>query len=202
MFHKYQGHLFELGDKKAVTTKLKELFDKSDDEVKKWLDEFLEAIELDKYINSQDFKFLKLGYRFTHTMRKFDNGIIDIAMFLIDKNGKKITQGYSQIVDGVLDNIFDVTIQKHDVSTAMYQFVDKVGFNKIVGLYSGRGSLNVNYIEFMETYNKTGNKIEAALNTPAGKALKKALKNEFLPNENKIIIDEIAQKVSVEWVKK
>jgi hypothetical protein len=67
-FMKYQDELFELGDKNEVKAKLKELFDKSDSEIKKWLDEFLEATELDKYINSQDFKFLKLGYRFTHTM--------------------------------------------------------------------------------------------------------------------------------------
>ena len=39
---KYQGHLFELGNKKAVTTKLKEIFDKTDSEVKKWLDDALE----------------------------------------------------------------------------------------------------------------------------------------------------------------
>jgi hypothetical protein len=168
----------------------------------KGFDEYMEMVakrlELDEFINSQNFRFRELGYRFTHSFRKTIEGTIDITMYLIDKNGNKLIQGYSTIVNDVLENVFEVTIQKSDVSTAMYQFLNRIGFKKVIGLYNGSGSLSVNYIEFMKNFKVTNDKVKAAFSTPAGKALNKALDNNFFPK--KVIIDDNNKKVIVEWI--
>ncbi|AWM13591.1 hypothetical protein DI487_06760 [Flavobacterium sediminis] len=151
--------------------------------------------ELDDLINN-------LSYKFSHKIRKSLDGVIDISMYVIDPYEKKIIQGYSSINNGILENVFEVTLQKHDISTAMYKFLDQIGFDKVRGLYSGRGSLNTNYIEFMKVYNTTRDKTKAAFATPAGKALNKALNNKFIPNEKEIIIDENTKAIIIEWIKK
>ncbi|WP_277013419.1 hypothetical protein [Flavobacterium lindanitolerans] len=73
----------------------------------------------------------------------------------------------------------------------------KIGFNNVRRLYSENGSLNVNYDEFMKVYKKI-----AALATPAGKALNKALDNKFKPDINNIIIREDIKKVIINWIRK
>jgi hypothetical protein len=84
----------------------------------------------------------------------------------------------------------------------MYNFLDKIGFNNVRGSYSGNGSLNVNYDEFMKAYKATNDKEIAALATPAGKALNKALDNKFKPDINNIIIREDIKKVIINWIRK
>ena len=183
---KYQGELFELGDKKAVTTKLKEIFEKSEDAVKKHLDGLVEAAKLDRYINSQDFKFLKLGYRFKHTFKIAKDGSKEIFHYLLDKEGRELWQGLSTISEeGVVFNIFEVTIQQQEVSTAIYKLLDKIGFKKIEGSY-GSGSLGTNFQEFMKVYVVTNDAVKAAYATPAGKALNKALDNRFKTTKIKV----------------
>lgn len=50
-FIKYQDELFELGDKKAVNAKLKEIFDKTEDEVRKHLDEIKKLAKHRIFVN-------------------------------------------------------------------------------------------------------------------------------------------------------
>ncbi|MEZ0007467.1 hypothetical protein ABH942_002848 [Flavobacterium sp. 28YEA47A] len=192
-------------DKTEIERYLKELFSntqKTINETKSYLDDWADSKKLDDFINSKKFKFRELGYRFTHTLKKGKDGLIDISMFLTDKKGDKFWQGYSTISNGFLENVFDVTIQKQDISTAMYNFLDKIGFNNVRGSYSGNGSLNVNYDEFMKVYKATNNKEIAAFATPAGKALNKALDNKFKPDINNIIIREDIKKVIINWIRK
>ncbi len=171
----------------------------SDDVAKKYLDELIETKKLDDYINNQNFKFRKLGYKFTHGLSIAKDGTKEINLYLINKNGERLWQGLSTISkDGVLFNIFEVTIQQQEVSTAMYKLLDKIGFIKTEASY-GSGSLGTNYKEFMKVYdNILDNKVEAVFSTPAGKALNKALENKFKPID--IIITE--KKVKLYWVKK
>jgi hypothetical protein len=99
--------------------------------------------------------------------------------------------------DGVLFNMFDVSIQQQEVSTAMYKLLDKIKFEKIEASY-GSGALGTNYAEFMNVYQISKNPIEASLATPAGKALNKALDGKFKPVD--IVITE--HKVKLFWIKK
>ena len=187
------------GTQKEIDELAEKLKKMSDKEAKKYLNDLLKSKKIDEFINSQNFKFRKLGYSFTHSFNIAKDGIMEINLYLINKNGDKLWQGLSTISkDGTLFNIFEVTIQKQDVSTAMYKFLDKIGFSKVEASY-GSGSLGTNYNEFMKVYNKTlDNKVEAAFATPAGKALNKALDNRFKPVD--IIITE--KKVKLFWIKK
>ena len=145
----------------------------------KYLDGLLEKF-LDDFINSQNFAFRKLAYVFSHTLTIAKDGTKEIYHYLII-NGQKKLQGFSTISkEGVLFNVFDVTEQQKEISTAMYKLLDKIGFEKIEGSY-GSGSLGTNYKEFMKVYNITKDAEAAAFATPAGKALNKALDNKFKP---------------------
>lgn len=188
------------GTKKEVEAIADKLKGMSDDVAKKYLDELIETKKLDDYINNQNFKFRKLGYKFTHTFKRAKDGVLEINHYLKDLNGDRFWQGSSTISkDGVLFNVFEVKVQKVEVSTAMYKLLDKYGFVKVEAHY-GSGSLGTNYKEFMKVYNKIlDNRVEAAFATPGGKALNKALSNKFIPDN--IIIRE-NDKIELFWIKK
>ena len=56
--------------------------------------------------------------------------------------------------DGLLSNVFEVTIQKQEISTAMYKLLEKIEFKEVEGLYLANGTYKTNYIEFMNTFIK------------------------------------------------
>ncbi|MDR6968494.1 hypothetical protein J2X31_002517 [Flavobacterium arsenatis] len=188
------------GTRKEIDDLAKKLDELSEEAGKKYLDDLLEQKKLDDFINSQNFKFRKLGYIYSHFIRKSKDGVLEINHYLKSNKGELYWQGMSTISkDGVLFNVFEVTLQQHDVSTAMYKLLDKYGFSKIEAHY-GSGSLGTNYKEFMKIYSiEKDNRIEAALATPAGKALNKALNNKFTPTN--IIIKE-NDKIELFWIKK
>lgn len=162
-----------------------------------YLDELTHS-SFDDEINAKDFKFRKLGYKFAHDFFIAKDGVKEITHYLINRNGEKLWQGMSTITkDGVLFNMFDVSIQQQEVSTAMYKLLDKIKFEKIEASY-GSGALGTNYAEFMNVYQVSKNPIEAALATPAGKALNKALDGKFKPVD--IVITD--HKVKLFWIKK
>jgi len=162
-----------------------------------YLDELVHK-SFDDEINAKDFKFRKLGYKFAHDFTIAKDGVKEITHYLISSNGEKLWQGMSTISkDGVLFNMFDVSIQQQEVSTAMYKLLDKIKFEKIEASY-GSGALGTNYAEFMKVYEVSKNPTEAVLATPAGKALNKALEGKFKPVD--IVITE--HKVKLFWIKK
>ena len=141
---------------------------------------------------------IKLGYTFTHTIRKAKDGILEVNHYLKNENGEIFLQGFSTITkEGVLFNVFDVTVQQQEVSTAMYTLLEKIGFVKVEAQY-GSGSLGTNYAKFMEVFEKTNDKVLAAKETPAGKALNKVFNNQFDPTEIKIE----KNKIYLFWVRK
>ncbi|MDR2234706.1 MAG: hypothetical protein LBE92_01155 [Chryseobacterium sp.] len=192
----YKGFTVFRGSKKEVATFARELEEMGEEAAIKYLDELL-GKSLDDYINSQGFKFLKLGYKFSHSF-SIKNGVKDITHYLVNESGEKLWQGISIIEKGVLENVFEVSIQGQDVSTAMYKLLDKIGFEKIIGSYYGGGTLNTNYKVFIEVYEETADKILSAKSTPAGKALIKALGKDVEPTN--IVIDKTNKKVIVEWL--
>ncbi|WP_374444285.1 hypothetical protein [Epilithonimonas sp.] len=176
---------------------------------KKWGElkgeELIEELEettqksLDDFINAQNFAFRKLGYLYTHSLSVAKDGTKEIFHYLFDKTGEKLWQGMSIISkDGLLSNVFEVTIQKQEISTAMYKLLEKIEFKEVKGLYLANGTYKTNYIEFMKTYTATGDKTAAALSTPAGKALNKVFNNIFIPSDIEIIEN---SKVIVKWKK-
>jgi len=187
------------GTQKEIDELAKKLDELSEEAGKKYLDDLLEQKKLDDFINSQNFKFRKLGYIFKHEIYHAKDGTKEINLYLINKNGEKLWQGLSTISkEGTLFNIFEVSLQQQEVSTAMYKLLDKIGFVKVEASY-GSGSLGTNYNEFMKVYNNNiDNRVEAAFATPAGKAINKALDNRFKPVD--IIITE--KKVKLLWIEK
>lgn len=200
----YAGEKIAEGDTKHLKAVLGDIFPYAakDIDILKYLNELVESRKLDDYINSLKFKFNELGYRFTHTKKVAKDGVLDITMYLFDNNGQKLFQGLSEISKGKLSNYFDVTIQKNEVSTAMYKLLDRIGFEKVEGVYIGGGSISTNYDEFMKVYLKTNDAYQAAYNTPAGKALNNALDNSFKPDIDNIIIDDVNEKIILTWIKK
>lgn len=193
----YKGFVVFRGSKKAVAKFVKELDEMGEEAAVKYLDNLL-GKSLDDYINAQNFRFLKLGYKFSHSFTVAKDGVKEITHYLINKSGEKLWQGISTISDeGILFNMFEVSIQQQDVSTAMYKLLDKIGFEKIEASY-GSGSLGTNFKEFMKVYNVSNNAVEAAYSTPAGKAIVKSLGNKYKPID--IVITE--NKVKMYWIKK
>ena len=168
----------------------------------KLIEELEEATQksLDDFINAQNFAFRKLGYSFTHSLTIAKDGTKDILHYLVDKEGNKFLQGISTISkEGLLSNVFEVTIQQQEISTAMYKLLEKIGVDEVEGVYLAKGTYSTNYVEFMKTFESTGNKIDAALNTPAGKSLNKVFNNSFRPYE---ILIEKKEKIIVKWKRK
>nr|WP_314494650.1 hypothetical protein [uncultured Chryseobacterium sp.] len=184
------------GTAKEVAELAKKLENMSKEAAEKYLDDLLEKY-LDDYINSQNFAFRKLGYIYNHTFNIAQDGTKEIYHYLII-NGEKKVQGFSTISkDGVLFNVFEVTEQQKEISTAMYKLLDKIGFEKVEASY-GSGSLGTNYKEFMKVYNISHDAEAAAFATPAGKGLNKALDNKFKPVDIVITTDN----VKMYWIKK
>ena len=77
-----------------------------------------------------------IGYVFTHTRHLAIDGSTDLFHYLIDKSGNKIMQGISNISkEGVLSNVFEVTIQQQEVSTAIYILLEKIEFKSVEAPY-------------------------------------------------------------------
>ncbi len=183
----YKRFVVFKGSKKAVAKFAKELEEMGEEAAVKYLDDLI-GKSLDDYINAQDFKFLKLGYRFTHSL-SIKNGVKDITHYLLDQSGTKLWQGISTIEKGVLENVFEVSVKGEEVSVAMYKLLDKIGFKKIIGSYYGGGKLDTNYKVFIEVYERTGDKILSAKSTPACRALIKAIDKNI--ESTNIVIDKI-----------
>ena len=77
--------------------------------------------------------------------------------------------------------------------------LEKIGVDKVEGVHLAKGTYSTNYIEFMRTFELTGNKIEATFNTPARKSLNKVFNNSFEPYE---ILIEKEIKITVKWKRK
>jgi len=119
------------------------------------------------------YKFEERGYSYKLDASIAKDGTKDFTHYL-DKDGESIVVGISSISkDGELSNVFSVPeeLQGHGVSKAIYKQLADEGFSSVSSLYPARG-LNTNYRAFMEAYDPTKNNfVEAAMSTPASKAL-------------------------------
>ncbi len=97
-----------------------------------------------------------------------------------------------------LENYFEVTIKEQGISKAMYKFLDDFEFDSIYGYYKGGGGIADNYDEFIKVYDTIkDNKVEAAWSTPAGKAIKSQLKDNYKP----IGINILDNRIELFWIK-
>ncbi len=108
----YKGFVIFKGSKKAVAKFAKELDEMGEEAAVKYLDDLI-GKSLDDYINAQDFRFLKLGYKFTHSFTLAKDGVKEIIHYLVNDSGTKVWQGISTISkEGKLFNMFEVSLQK------------------------------------------------------------------------------------------
>jgi len=155
-----------------------------------------------KYPNKYLFEIKGYSYR---ADLKIINGEKEIVHF-VSRGEQEFMTGFSNInADKQLYNAFDVPVsmQGHGISKAMYVRVLSDDVSSVLGEYMST-ALPVNYNEFMKVYNKAlNNKVEAALATPAAKALNKA--DEIISGKGwkptNIDIEE-GKKISIVWVRK